>query len=358
MLILLGVIATIITLVIVVGLHEIGHFLAARYFGVKVKRVSIGFGKPLFISKSKDNIQWVWSLWPLGGYVQLLNSRIEKVSVKEQKYCFDKKPALVRIIILLAGVVFNLIVAWLCFVLIFLIGFKQHPAIIKSTTDNVIVSTALKSQDRIINLGGKNTPSLKKLAMAMIMNLGKNNVPIVVKRDNQIIHSSIDLTKWQYKTSKNALFSGLGLDFDLSKNVREQILGVNIFKAFKNASIEVFNLLQFFMAVVKQLFTTNLPFAVLLGPLGILDAITQSFLQGVTAFLYLLAALNISVALINIFPIPGLDGGLIIYILLEKIRGKPLSVAMEVLLYRLTFIAFVLLFIQLVLNDIRHYIIH
>lgn len=356
MFIIFGIIATVLTLLIVVGLHEIGHLIAARYFGVKVRRISIGFGKPLFISK-KNNIEWVWSLWPFGGYVQLLNTRIEKVPEEEQHYSFDKKPIYVRFIILISGILFNLVVAWLCFVLIFLIGFKQYPAIIKTVLPNSVTAAAnLKAGDRIIALNNKPTLSIKTLAIRLINNIGKEDVPVTIKRNSQTFTTSLNLKKWHYVKSENALFEGIGIEFHGTKDFQEKVPGVGIFQSFKYAFISVYELTMFFFIVLKQIFTKTLPFAVLLGPLGIFDVIAKSFLQGLTAFLYLLGTLNISVAVINILPLPGLDGGLILYLFLEKLRGKPLSVAMEILLYRLTFIAFVLILIQLVLNDIRNYI--
>ncbi len=130
---------------------------------------------------------------------------------------------------------------------------------------------------------------------------------------------------------------------------------LSFFQACQNAFLQIMGLLYFFLVMLKQLFTGHIPFAALLGPLGLFTAMVNSFLQGLAVFLYFIASLSLSVALVNLFPIPGLDGGSIVYALVEKVRGKPASIAMEILLHRLMFIAFSLVLVQLILNDMQRY---
>ncbi|MCA0404465.1 MAG: site-2 protease family protein, partial [Proteobacteria bacterium] len=115
----LGFIGIVLTLLLVVGIHEWGHFLAARFYNVKIKRISIGFGRPLLKYHSRKGIEWVWAILPLGGYVHLLNSRIEPVNDKELPFAFDKKPIYQRIIILLAGAFANFLAAFIFLTLMY-----------------------------------------------------------------------------------------------------------------------------------------------------------------------------------------------------------------------------------------------
>jgi len=108
--------------------------------------------------------------------------------------------------------------------------------------------------------------------------------------------------------------------------------------------------------VLKQVLSGTVPFLLLLGPLGLLMTMVHSFLQGLAVFLYFIANLNLAVAIVNLLPLPGLDGGAIVYTCIEKIRGKPISVALEVLLHRLAMIALCVLFIQLIMNDVQRYV--
>lgn len=350
-------ISVIIVLLLVVGIHELGHALAAYIFNVKINKISIGFGRPLFKWKSRSDIEWIWALWPLGGYVQLLNTRIEPVSKKYKNQAFDQKSALIRIIIILAGIVANLLVAFIANLLIFMIGYKQTPPVILDVKPQSIAAFAgFKKADMIVSIANNKTPSLRDSAMELIKNLGNNKVLVVLNSNGHIHSTFLNLKKWKYQGGKNALFAGIGIIPDTSSKFKQYVKGNNFFVAALQSLLEIKKLFCFFLVVLKKTITGVLPFAVLLGPIGLFETIANSFLQGVVAFLYLLATLSVSVALINILPVPGLDGGAIFYTIIEKIRGKPISIAMEVLLYRLVFIVFAVLLVQLLLNDLKRYI--
>jgi len=121
------------------------------------------------------------------------------------------------------------------------------------------------------------------------------------------------------------------------------------------ANATIIQWLYFFLMVLKQLIIGAIPFSVLLGPIGLFAVSITSLSQGIVVFMFFIASLSTAVALVNLFPIPGLDGGSILYALIEKIRGKPLSVAMELLLYRLVVIVFALLLVHLLMNDLQRF---
>jgi len=357
MLVVLAILAIVLSLLLVVGLHEAGHALAARIFGVKIKRISIGFGKPLLRwHRKRGECEWVWSLWPLGGYVQLLNTRIEPVGAEKNRYCFDKKPIWMRIVILLSGAAVNLIIAWLALTVILAIGYQQSaPLIISVTPASIAQQAGLAAGGRIMMVAGQNTPSWREVGSQLIMTLGKSSVPIVVKNKEGIERqTSLDLKQWKYKRQNNALLAGIGINPEVT--VREQVAGLPLPSAGYQALLQISNLLVFFLVMLKQLVTGVLPFAVLLGPLGMFTAMISSFTQGLVMFLSFIANMSVAVALINLFPLPGLDGGSIVYASIEKIRGKPVSVDVEVLLHRLIFIIFCVFLAQLLVNDLQRYL--
>ncbi|MDI9819091.1 MULTISPECIES: RIP metalloprotease [unclassified Legionella] len=355
---LLSLPAIILTLILVVGIHEAGHAIAARIFSVKIKRISIGFGKLLITWKGKSDQEWVWAIWPLGGYVQLLNSRIQPVSPQELPLCFDQKPVWIRCIILLSGALANLLVAWLALTWLFLIGYQHSPPVILDVAPHSVAAQAgLESGNRLISMGQKKTDSWREAGMLLIMALGKKNVPVAFK-DNQgnVRETSLDLSQWRYNRQDDSLLSGLGIIPDSAKEHQEEVKSKSVVNAAYRAVANSMHLLVFFLVMLKQLLTGMIPFSLLLGPIGLFAASTGSFLQGFTVFLYFIASLSLAVGLINLFPVPGLDGGSIVYALLEKIRGKPVSVAMEVLLHRLAVIFFAVLLVQLLLNDLQRYL--
>ncbi len=353
-----SLVAILLSLLLVVGFHEAGHALAARFFSVKIKRISIGFGKSLLCWQRKGGCEWVWAMWPLGGYVHLLNSRIEPVASQAYPHCFDKKSVWVRILILISGSMVNLLIAWLAFMLISLLGYQQSPPVIATVSSSSIAATSgLIAGDRFVAINGQNTASWREVGMRLIMTLGQHDVLAVVENAAGIQRQTrLDLSLWQYRPQKNALFAGLGIKPDFSLSLQNQVRGIPFFQACYQSCLQMIQLLSFFLVMLKQLVIGAIPFAVLLGPLGMLAAMVSSFTQGVVIFLNFIASLSIAVAIINLFPLPGLDGGSIVYVLVEKIRGKPASVGLEVLLHRLTFIVFCVFLMQLLVNDLQRYL--
>ncbi|WP_332248018.1 site-2 protease family protein [Legionella tunisiensis] len=182
----LALFAIALTLVLVVGIHEAGHAIVAKWFAVRIQRISIGFGKPLLSWRGKSGCEWVWSIWPLGGYVQLLNSRIQPVPKKDFNDCFDKKPVWVRCIILLAGAGANLLTAWLMLTIMFTLGYQQNaPVIQKIVPESIAAKAGFKAGDQITSIAAKKTPSWQDVGMRLIMVLGKAEVMVDVLDDEK-----------------------------------------------------------------------------------------------------------------------------------------------------------------------------
>ncbi|STX41268.1 membrane associated zinc metalloprotease [Legionella donaldsonii] len=354
----LALLAIVLTLVMVVGIHEAGHAIAAKWFAVKIQRISIGFGKPLLTWRGKSGCEWVWAIWPLGGYVQLLNSRIQPVPKKEYNTCFDKKPVWVRCVILLAGAGANLVTAWLMLTIMFTIGYQQNaPVIQKVVPQSLAAKAGFKAGDQITSIAAQETSSWQEVGMRLIMVLGKAEVRInVLDSEKKSRSLTLDLQKWTYKRGAGTLLTTLGIEPDSLKQHRYQVKGQSLLSSMWHSIEKIGQLLIFFLVILKQLLTGMIPFAVLLGPIGLLAASANSFMQGFAVFLYFIASLSLVVGLVNLFPVPGLDGGSIIYALVEKIRGKPVPVAWELLLHRLAVIVFCVLLVQLILNDLQRYL--
>lgn len=354
----LSLLAIVISLIVVIGFHEAGHAYAAYLFKVKIKRISIGFGRPLLSWHSKSGCQWVWAMVPLGGYVHLLNSRIEPISPSDYNVAFDKKPIWVRLIILFAGAFANFLIAWCALVLMFMLGYQQTLPIIKNVKPASIASAAgLQEGDKFLSINGENVPSWRETGMQFVMALGQKNARAIVEDKRGVQHEvQLNLRQWRFNKSREPLFASVGIIPDVSIKNMQVVPGKPWYRASEQAFSSIFFLLHFFIILLKQLIVGAIPFTLLLGPIGLFTVMVDSFFQGLAVFLYFIATLSISVAFINLFPIPGLDGGGILYALLEKIRGKPLSIPMEILIYRLISIAFCLLLVQLLLNDMQRYL--
>jgi regulator of sigma E protease len=345
-----------LVLVVVIGLHEAGHALAARMTGVKIQRISIGFGRPILLWKGKSGCEWVWAIWPLGGYVQLLNTRISPVKKADYSVCFDKKPVWVRVFILLSGSLVNFLVAFLALTFFFMIGFERDIPVIQNVAVNSIASAAgIKDGSRIIELAGRQTSSWRMVGTQLIISMGKNNVAAKILEPDQTVRVvSLDLSSKPSPQNKS-LFSYVGVTPALMATNHETVPGESFIKASRQAFGKTIHLLEFYLLMLKQIITGVIPFSMLLGPFGLLALSMDSFIKGLSMFLDFIASLSLTVGLVNLLPIPTLDGGSIMYALVEKIRGKPVSIAFEILLHRLTMILFALVLMQLIMNDLLRY---
>lgn len=350
----LALVAMVITLILVIGIHEAGHALVAYWFGVKIQRISIGFGRPLLSWRKKNGLEWVWALWPLGGTVLLLNSRVFPVKPAQYPYCFDKQAIWRRICILLAGSFANLITAWLALVLVFTLGIHYTLPIIQSVEKGSVAAVAgVVSGDQIMAINDQPTMGWREVGMELIKCFGNSAVSVSLKSANThvIKTTTLNLSQVSFNQHKASLLTGLGIVPNLNAAKGLQISATWV-DAIAKANASIKQILYFFLIILKQVIMGVIPFSVMLGPLGLFAVTLSSFTQGVAVFMYFIATLSLAVALINLFPIPVFDGGSILYALVEKIRGKPISIALEVLIHRLLFIAFCVLLAQLISNDL------
>lgn len=327
-----------------IGCHELGHAWVAEYYGVTIKRISLGFGRVLWRWRDKHNREWAFSLWPIGGYVYLLNSRLETVAASEDSACFDKKNTRQRIMILLAGAMANLVIAWIAFTCIEIIGYQRLPPI-------------TITGERYLQVNHQRVHSWQDVGAQLLMNIGKKQVAILLQDKAAGVHiRRLDLSQWRYQPhKKNTLLSGLGIVPDVHVS-RQHVQGVGLLKGLYQAGMHVYQIFKFNLVLLKQLFLGILPLSVLMGPFNFFSQMASSLSAGVMAGLLAIANTSIAVALINLLPIPGLDGGHIVYVIIEKIRGKAMTLAMEQLLYRLAFIGFCVLMFQLLMNDLERYV--
>lgn len=354
---LMAILAIVLTLLCVLGIHEAGHAVAARIFNVTIKKISIGFGRPLLQWQSKKGVQWIWAMWPLGGYVELLNTRISPVTPDHYEHCFDKKPIWIRFIILSAGIFANLLTAWLAFVMVFYLGLTYRvPQVLTVQPNSVAAQAGLLAGDKIIAVNESATPAWNDIGMQLLISWGQKDVKITVKQmsDGQIRTLNLDLSQVKLVQQKKSMLTLIGISPDGSA-ANTILRAPSLLKACQQANESMGTLAYFFIILVKQLVTGVIPFLVLLGPLGLFVTSILSLMQGLIVFMYFIASLSLVVALMNALPIPGLDGGGMLYLLMEKIRGKPVSVAMEVLLHRLVVILFCVLLFNLVMNDLIRY---
>lgn len=353
----ISICAVIICLICVISIHELGHGIAAKILNVKIRKISIGFGRPVFSWKSKSGYDIDLCPLLIGGRVHLYNNRVHPVADDEQLYCFDKQPLWIRIIILLSGSFANLILAFVALVFMLMLGFNQlKPIIAEVMPDSKAALAGLSANSKIISVANRKTPYFRDVAMQFITHVGQKDVDITFcNLENNCQQGKINLDIWHNNLKDFSMFSAIGFT---PQNIEENsihVKGVNFTTAVKDSILQLIDLTAFFAIILKQIVTGNIPFASLIGPFKFFEAIIDSFAQGLATFLYFITNFSLAMAIANLLPIPTLDGGEIFYCCIEKIRGKPMTVALEVLIYRLIFIVFAMFFVQLIVNDLKYY---
>jgi regulator of sigma E protease len=301
----------------------------------------------------RSGTEWVWGRWPLGGYVQMLNTRIKPVAKTQWRMCFDQQPIWKRCVILAAGGVANVVFAWVALTVYYCLGHPEHVAFIKAVAPASIAAKAgLAAGDQLESFGDIPTHSWQEAGIRLVASLGQAKVVLTAKTaQGEVKPLDLDLSQQLVFKRSTSLWSSLGIVPDVSKE--HVVSGTSFATSMVSAALTVGELLGFFLTMIKQLILGRLPLFLLLGPIGLFKVASLSFVQGISMFSYFIASLSIAVGLINLFPIPGLDGGSIVYALVEKFQGKPVSIALEVLLYQLAMIAFFVLLMQLLGNDLQ-----
>lgn len=205
-----------LALVLLVIVHEYGHFQVARWCGVKVLRFSFGFGKVLFRWHDKRGTEYAWSLFPLGGYVKMLDESEGEVDEKEKHLAFNNKPVAARIAIVLAGPLFNFIFAFIALWLVLVIGMHSLAPMIESVQPNSIAAHAgLKANQEIIALNDININSWRDFQYAMMPLVGSGEtIHLTVKSlaDGHQSQLTLPLTHWQLDDKKPDPLKSLGIE--------------------------------------------------------------------------------------------------------------------------------------------------
>ena len=204
----------VIALGILVTVHEYGHFWVARKNGVKVERFSVGFGKALWRKTADDGTEYVIAMIPLGGYVKMLDERVDDVPEQDKDKTFNSKSVYQRIAIIAAGPFANFAFAIFAFYLMFLIGVPSiKPIIGDISTDSIAASAQVPSNVEIIEVAGKATRDWQDVNLALVGEIGSKSIGIKTKdNDSQYVNSYTLITKdWQFSPEKMSALTSLGI---------------------------------------------------------------------------------------------------------------------------------------------------
>lgn len=346
----MGTIISILVLSFLIFFHELGHFTAARSFGVKVEVFSIGFGKKL-VTKVYKGTQYCISAIPLGGYVQMKgqdDADPTKVSFDADSY--NTKAPWQRIIILFAGPFANFLLAFLLYVAIANIGVMKFAPIIGNISENSPAkSIELRQGDKILQINNQDVKTWDDVSRLIKDSTGELN--LVIQRENQIYRQ--DVTP-QIKNLQNIF----------GESVQKRILGVSPKGDTITVHYSLLDSLPFafeqtkeatFMIVksLQKLIEGIIPAKDLGGIVSIVQVTSQASEAGIIALFGLTALISVNLGVLNLLPIPALDGGHIMFNAYEMITKKSPS---EKVLYIMTIAGWILLvslMIFTIFNDIN-----
>ncbi|NHN87864.1 RIP metalloprotease RseP [Acetobacter conturbans] len=350
------ILAFCVVLGVLVFIHELGHYLAARWRGVKVETFSIGFGPPLLRWTDRAGTEWRIGPIPLGGFVKPHGFEGPDEATEEQKAAwepgrtFHDKPVLSRAIIILAGPVFNFVLAFVLFVLLFA---TCGQPIVRNEVSSVKAGSAadtagLKPGDTILDLGGKTTPDAASVQKLVASEPGEKTT-IHVKRAGEDMTLPVTLDRVTPSVHV-APIGQLGIEFATSAGSPQSLP-----KAVVSGAQATWVTTVQTLDGLWQILTGRHTAKDLGGPLRIAQMSGQVAQYGFASLLSFMALLSVNLGLINLFPVPILDGGRLVFYLAEAIRGRPVPKKIQEVGFQAGFALLAGLFLFSTFNDLSNF---
>ncbi len=444
---------------ILVTVHEYGHFWVARKAGVKVLRFSIGFGKPLLRWHDKQGTEFVIAAIPLGGYVKMLDERVEAVPEAEKHLAFNRKPVTARIAVVAAGPIANFLFAIVVLAVMYLVGVQSvKPVIGQVAEQSIAAKSGLQPGEQITAINGEEIHSWRDVTLSLMDNLGEQNVTFAVKpvqsqtlegTQSALMNSgsartvTVNLSDWTLDDSGQSPINSIGitpfspeptltlalvqadsaaanaglevndtivalngepvsswqalvaevqnsanqaLTLTISRDGEERLVTVTpknrptpdgFSQGYLGVSPSVpawpegfvvtqqygpldavglgvektWQLITLSFEMIGNLLTGQVSVKNLSGPVGIAVGAGTSVSYGLVAFLSFLALISVNLGVFNLLPLPILDGGHLMYYLIELIRKKPVSEKTQEIGFRIGALILLLLTSFALLND-------
>ncbi|AOM42336.1 sigma E protease regulator RseP [Xenorhabdus hominickii] len=442
--------AFIVALGILITVHEFGHFWVARRCGIYVERFSVGFGKALWRRTDKQGTEYVIALIPLGGYVKMLDERVESVSPERRHMAFNNKTIGQRAAVVSAGPIANFILAVIAYWLVFVIGVPSvRPVVLDVKPNSIAAQANILPGMELKAVDGIETPDWNSARLALISKVGEASISMDVTSLDAIDSSQkrLDLREWAFDPSKQDVLLSLGImpvvprlssqvekvypasaaekaglqsgdrivkvngqDVDvwhtfssfvrknpniplkldvaradrivslsltpeakkLSDGREEGFAGAELkvipladeykiiqeygpFAAIYEAGDKTWQLMKLTVNMIGKLVVGDIKLNNLSGPISIAKGAGVSADSGLVYYLMFLALISVNLGIINLFPLPVLDGGHLLFLAIEKVKGRPVSERVQDFSYRIGAMLLVLLMGLALFNDFSRF---
>jgi len=360
------VIPFLFVLTIVVFFHELGHFVVARWCGVKVLTFSIGFGRELLGFNDRHATRWKISAIPLGGYVKFFGddnaasvpdqSALSSMTEAERQVSFVHQNVAKRSAIVVAGPLANFLLAVAIFASLFMIYGKQSTAARVDTIQagSAAEAAGFKPGDLVLAINGRPVESFSDMQRIVSTSAGETLSILVERGGEQLTLKAVPALKEVKDSFGNVHRIGvLGISRSLaSDDLKHQ--PVAPLKALGLGGQETWFVIERTLSYIGGVFSGREAADQLGGPIRIAQVSGQVASAGFPALMHLAAVLSVSIGLLNLFPVPLLDGGHLLFYAIEAIRGRPLSERAQEMGFRIGLAIVVMLMIFATFNDIVH----
>ena len=354
----LSIFGFILTISLLVFIHEFGHYYVAKLFGMKIEVFSIGFGKELWSRVSKLGVKWKVCLLPFGGYVKIYGFNRESTDntiISDADKAFRSKPLYAQFLVIAAGPIANYLLAILLFsTLYFIYGKVEVPAIIgEVAADSPASVSGLKENDQIIMADGQQINDMSDLQRIILINEDKL-MHLVVKRSDDNINIPITpqlrpQAVGEKSNDRNYYIGVIAKNTPVRKNM-------DIATSLYQGTVDTFYISGIILKSIGQMLTGTRSLDELSGPITIANASAETLQAGLISYVFFIAMISINLGLLNLLPIPVLDGGHLVFIIYEAISGKALSGQVKNVILRLGMVMIIFLIVISVSNDIKSFI--
>jgi regulator of sigma E protease len=349
------ILSTIIVLGILVFIHELGHFLLAKRLGVGVLTFSLGFG-PKLIGRKIGETQYQISTVPLGGYVKLVGENPEEEVKEEDRHrSFSAQPIWKRALIIGAGPFFNFLLAVFVFSAINLsTGIPSMPMIppqIHEVSSGLPADEAgLKNGDLILSIDGKDISKWEELRETIYNSKGKE-LALKVKRDGEVLEIKVTPEPFMQKTPFGEEIQTfiIGIKPPYVEETRQK---VGPLMALGSGVVQTWEGIKFTVLGIVKLIQRVIPAKTIGGPILIAQMAGEFAKKGLLSFAIFMAVISINLGVINLFPIPILDGGHFLFLGLEAILRRPISIRKMEVAQQVGLILIIFLMLFAIYNDL------
>jgi regulator of sigma E protease len=345
---------------LLVFIHEWGHFSVARLFGVKVDTFSIGMGKELFGRTDRNGTRWKVSAFPIGGYVKFFGDATAAsspgdmptdMSREERDVCFHFKPLWQKALVVFAGPAVNLIAAVLLMaVLIYINGYRVSEPVVSVVAEGTAAEEAgFQVDDRILQIDGTKLDRFSDLARIVSLRPGQQLTFLVERSGEQLMLRptiGIRYMKDRFDNQYPQGYLGVG-------PYQKVVADPGVLESLGEGSRQAVSVTKTIFTTLGQMILGIRSVKELGGPVRIADTIGEAAQISFQHFIWIIAMLSLNLGIVNLLPIPVLDGGHLVYYGLEAVKGSPVSKKAQEAGFVAGFALLLIFMVLVTLNDLQ-----